>query len=158
MAGVGKKTISATIKESTYNKLKDMGIPPTSIVGDFLELYITEMDVDAAAFFKAATIKEKIKRLDIEIQDLEFKKELRDNLKRLMDATLEEYKLNKNKRRLRDLILKLDKIIIMYNYDIEKIQEKYVGLLKEIKRLDSKFELLKRINSVKLINEGVEKV
>ncbi|MFA5760442.1 MAG: hypothetical protein WC877_01615 [Dehalococcoidales bacterium] len=148
-----KVNVSSRIKKEIYDKIMDMGVSPTAIIADFLELYANEMDRDAHLLLKMATIKEVINRLNVEIQDLEVKKGIRDELTNKFNITVEEYNMSRDDVLASELMLKLDRIIILYNYNEEKILEKYSKLINEIKHLNKEFVLSERIERVKKIHQ-----
>jgi hypothetical protein len=111
------------------------------------------MDRDAHLLLKMATIKEVINRLNVEIQDLEVKKGIRDELTNKFNITVEEYNMSRDDVLASELMLKLDRIIILYNYNEEKILEKYSKLVNEITHLNSEFSLTERIERVKKIHQ-----
>jgi len=148
-----KVSVSSRIKKEIYDKIMDMGVSPTAIIADFLELYANEMDRDAHLLLKMATIKEVINRLNVEIQDLEVKKGIRDELTNKFNITVEEYNMSRDDVLASELMLKLDRIIILYNYNEDKILEKYSKLVNEITHLNSEFSLTERIERVKKIHQ-----
>lgn len=148
-----KVNVSSRIKKEIYDKIMDMGVSPTAIIADFLELYANEMDRDAHLLLKMASIKEVINRLNVEIQDLEIKKGIRDELTHKFDITVEEYNMSRDDVLASELMLKLDRIIILYNYNEERILEKYSSLVNEIKHLNKEFVLTERIERVKKIHQ-----
>ena len=148
-----KVSVSSRIKKEIYDKIMDMGVSPTAIIADFLELYANEMDRDAHLLLKMATIKEVINRLNVEIQDLEVKKGIRDELTNKFNITVEEYNMSRDDVLASELMLKLDRIIILYNYNEDKILEKYSKLINEIKHLNKEFVLSGRIERVKKIHQ-----
>jgi hypothetical protein len=151
-----KKTINININESILNKLKDMGVSPTSIVADFFKLYANEISDDTEKLLKIAVIREQIQKLKVAISDLEEKKLLLDELEKLLKVSIEDFKMSVEETRLSKVMLKLDKMSIICNYDVAVIREKYQDLIDEIIVLsgDEKFDLKKRVEKVRVINQN----
>ena len=149
------KTISISIPDTLYQKIKDLGISPRKTFPSLIEWYVTNSSCDIARVFMLNQMYDEIKKMEHEIEVLENKKRILAALKQNYNKVKRTKKVESEALTLQELIGYLNKRIIAYHYNYEEVLAKQSDVVQEIKRLDKRFSLKKHIDEVRLLREQV---
>lgn len=145
--------VSVTLSDTVVNRLEQMQISPTKVCSAMIEWYLNEYETDIGKLFIIEHTREQVVKLEIEIAQLEQKKQLLKTLKRELKLMEEEYEDANNKLELHYLLSYLNRRIIVYKYDLKEIKTKQKDTLEKIRKLDPHFNIEKHVNKIRMMRE-----
>jgi hypothetical protein len=133
--------------------MEQMKIVPSKVCSAMIEWYLNEYESDIGKLFIIEHTREQVARLEIEIAQLDHKKQLLKTLKRELRLMEEEYEDSNNKLELHYLLSYLNRRIIVYKYDLKEIRTKQKDTLDKIRKLNPRFNIEAHVNKIRLMRE-----
>lgn len=118
-----------------------------------VEWYLTDYDKDIGLIFMIEHARSKIRQLENEIVELEYKRNIVKKLKAELGVLEQIYADSEGKLETQYLLTYLNRRIIAYHYDMDEIIKKQSDIIEKIKKVNPKFDLRKHIDKVRLLRE-----
>ena len=147
------RKITITISDLVAHKLELMGMDANKVCNAMVEWYLTDYDKDIGLIFMIEHARAKIRQIENEVIELEYKKNIVKKLKAELGVLEQIYADSEGKLETQYLLTYLNRRIIAYHYDINEITKKQSDIIEKIKKANPKFDLRKHIDKVRLLRE-----